>query len=112
MHTALDALEERLATTNTNNTGTNSNAARTDLRDLYLGLLYSTDTHKMYVNFDFRVISVIHTLAESPDLCGVKMWSFVCLGMTARIPTPMVIVIRYPDCGYLLPLLLREISYL
>lgn len=47
VHTALDALEERLATTNANNTTANANAARTDLRDLYLGLLYSTDTHKM-----------------------------------------------------------------
>lgn len=49
VHTALDALEERLATTNTNAAGAGSNPARTDMRDLYLGLLYSTDTHKMYV---------------------------------------------------------------
>ncbi|XP_041971592.1 trafficking protein particle complex subunit 2-like protein [Aricia agestis] len=47
VHTALDALEERLAATNTNNTN-NANAARADLRELYLGLLYSTDTHKIY----------------------------------------------------------------
>lgn len=48
VHTALDALEERLSTTNANNTTTaNANAARTDMRDLYLGLLYATDTHKM-----------------------------------------------------------------
>lgn len=47
VHTALDALEERLATTNTNTANSASNASRTDLRDLYLGLLYSTDTHKM-----------------------------------------------------------------
>lgn len=47
VHTALDALEERLASTNPNNTTTGANASRTDLRDLYLGLLYSTDTHKM-----------------------------------------------------------------
>lgn len=47
IHTALDALEERLTSTNANNASANPNAARTDLRDLYLGLLYSTDTHKM-----------------------------------------------------------------
>ncbi|KAI8433124.1 hypothetical protein MSG28_013971 [Choristoneura fumiferana] len=47
VHTALDALEERLATTNTNNAAAGTNTARTDLRDLYLGLLYSTDTHKI-----------------------------------------------------------------
>lgn len=47
VHTALDALEERLTTANPNNSGTNTTTARTDLRDLYLGLLFSTDTHKM-----------------------------------------------------------------
>lgn len=60
VHTALDALEERLASTNGSNTGTSSNAARTDLRDLYLGLLYSTDTHKMCVicRFIDRVLNI------------------------------------------------------
>lgn len=51
VHTALDALEERLTTTGNGAAGANANAARTDMRDLYLGLLYSTDTHKMLVIF-------------------------------------------------------------
>ena len=39
---SLDVVEEKL---NTTNKGTN------DLRELYLGMLYSLETHKMYMIF-------------------------------------------------------------
>ncbi|GBP85601.1 Trafficking protein particle complex subunit 2-like protein [Eumeta japonica] len=68
VHTALDALEERLATSNTNTTGAGSSASRTDMRDLYLGLLYSTDTHKIYGYVtNTRIKLVLVTSAATPS---------------------------------------------
>ncbi|CAH0696461.1 unnamed protein product [Spodoptera exigua] len=73
VHTALDALEERLASTNANNTGANTNAARTDLRDLYLGLLYSTDTHKIYGYVtNTRIKLVLVTSSTSPSGSNIR----------------------------------------
>lgn len=73
VHTALDALEERLATTNTNNSGTNTNTSRTDMRDLYLGLLYSTDTHKIYGYVtNTRIKLVLVTSSSSPSGSNIR----------------------------------------
>ncbi|XP_023949362.1 trafficking protein particle complex subunit 2-like protein [Bicyclus anynana] len=67
VHTALDALEERLSTTNNSNTNSSTNTARADLRDLYLGLLYSTDTHKIYGYVtNTRIKLVLVTSSTSP----------------------------------------------
>ncbi|KAL0811669.1 hypothetical protein ABMA28_009117 [Loxostege sticticalis] len=68
VHTALDALEERLTTTGNGAAGANANAARTDMRDLYLGLLYSTDTHKIYgyvTNTRIKLVLVTHSTSPS-----------------------------------------------
>ncbi|XP_045455915.1 trafficking protein particle complex subunit 2-like protein [Melitaea cinxia] len=73
VHTALDALEERLTTTSGNNTNTSTNATRTDLRDLYLGLLYSTDTHKIYgyvTNTKIKLVLV--TSSTSPSGSNIR----------------------------------------
>ncbi|KPJ03034.1 PREDICTED: trafficking protein particle complex subunit 2-like protein [Papilio xuthus] len=73
VHTALDALEERLATTNTNTANSASNASRTDLRDLYLGLLYSTDTHKIYGYVtNTRIKLVLVTSSTSPSGSNIR----------------------------------------
>uniref|UniRef100_A0A2A4IVQ1 Trafficking protein particle complex subunit 2-like protein n=1 Tax=Heliothis virescens TaxID=7102 RepID=A0A2A4IVQ1_HELVI len=73
VHTALDALEERLATTTTTTTGANATAARTDLRDLYLGLLYSTDTHKIYGYVtNTRIKLVLVTSSTSPSGSNIR----------------------------------------
>ncbi|RVE53455.1 hypothetical protein evm_001825 [Chilo suppressalis] len=73
VHTALDALEERLASNNSNTTGANTNNTRTDLRDLYLGLLYSTDTHKIYGYVtNTRIKLVLVTSSTSPSGSNIR----------------------------------------
>ncbi|XP_026316567.1 trafficking protein particle complex subunit 2-like protein [Hyposmocoma kahamanoa] len=73
IHTALDALEERLTSTNANNASANPNAVRTDLRDLYLGLLYSTDTHKIYGYVtNTRIKLVLVTSSTSPSGSNIR----------------------------------------
>lgn len=44
VHTSLDIVEEKLSTVGKSSTSG-------DLRELYLGLLYSTEEHKMYPSF-------------------------------------------------------------
>ncbi|CAF4860484.1 unnamed protein product [Pieris macdunnoughi] len=73
VHTALDALEERLVSSNTTTANTATNAARTDLRDLYLGLLYSTDTHKIYGYVtNTRIKLVLVTSSTSPSGSNIR----------------------------------------
>ncbi|CAH2056912.1 unnamed protein product, partial [Iphiclides podalirius] len=73
VHTALDALEERLATSNTNTANSVSNSSRTDLRDLYLGMLYSTDSHKIYGYVtNTRIKLVLVTSSTSPSGSNIR----------------------------------------
>lgn len=44
VHTSLDVVEEKLSS---------SGKTASDVRELYLGLLYSTEEHKMYAFFKF-----------------------------------------------------------
>ncbi|XP_068625033.1 trafficking protein particle complex subunit 2-like protein [Battus philenor] len=73
VHTALDALEERLATTTNSTANSAANSSRTDLRDLYLGLLYSTDTHKIYGYVtNTRIKLVLVTSSTSPSGSNIR----------------------------------------
>ncbi|XP_050671669.1 trafficking protein particle complex subunit 2-like protein [Leptidea sinapis] len=73
VHTALDALEERLATSSSINANSGNSTAHTDLRDLYLGLLYSTDTHKIYGYVtNTRIKLVLVTSSTSPSGSNIR----------------------------------------
>ncbi|KAL4702911.1 hypothetical protein ACJJTC_005139 [Scirpophaga incertulas] len=73
VHTALDALEERLSSANSNNTAPNATTPRPDLRDLYLGLLYSTDMHKIYgFVTNTRIKFVLVTSSTSPSGSNIR----------------------------------------
>ena len=63
VHTSLDVIEEKISSV-----GKNTN----DLRELYLGLLYSTEEYKVYPfidhSTDLRVIDYLYILLKSMQL--------------------------------------------